>query len=363
MTAENSGTGGSGRRTKIAALWAGLTRPSVLALGIAGALNVATLVAVGFFVDRDFIARHGELFAANPVDYDAMVTQRIAALAERPPVAGAVVVLGSSITLAAILEPELNAALDSHGLADMQVAKLCTGRQSPLDALALVEQLPRQLRGVVVAGVTAESLTHSAATAVSIGGAARVGFRSDAYDQVLLEAGFPQPPRASLYAIDNAAFLSARFPRLVVNLLTGRRVRFHDSNYAGRSPSPEQFEVQGRLYDRMPPAYEANAQRNLRLIERLRLLTRERGLKLLLVAPPVNPAFSARYPAVARLRELHAARMEMARKGAGPTVLTAALADPVDGADFFDGIHLSNRSVAQAYADWLAGHIEEAIDG
>ena len=45
------------------------------------------------------------------------------------------------------------------------------------------------------------------------------------------------------------------------------------------------------------------------------------------------------------------------------TVLKAALADRVDGADFFDGIHLSNRRVAQAYADWLAGHIEEAIDG
>ncbi len=40
MTAENSGAGSSGRRTKIAALWAGLTRPSVLALGVAGAAKL-----------------------------------------------------------------------------------------------------------------------------------------------------------------------------------------------------------------------------------------------------------------------------------------------------------------------------------
>ena len=321
-------------------------------------VNALTMGSALLIVDRDFVARHGQLFAANRYDYDMLATTRLLRLAQSPPKDPLVVVVGNSITRAMFREVELESGLQAALARPISVQKLCTSKQSLLDMGGLLEQLPSDASGVVVVGLSPGMLTADLRRAQRDGGTSRYGFRSRMYDSVMQEMGIATSPRMGIYALDNAAFLSVRFPRLAISLLTGRRVQFVESGYYGAKPDSVAERAQGNLYSHLWREYAAHADDNLRILDRVRDLVAQRpGMQLLLMEAPTNPEFVNRFAPIAGIYAEHDRRMSAYARSSGLTYIRSAGAVPLTGDDFYDGIHLGKPATVSALTGWMSRQI------
>lgn len=337
----------------------GLLVPSAPVLSVALCLNALCLSVIALAVDGDFVVRHAELFAANRADFDVRATARVLSLERHDTARTQVIVLGNSSIGATFSEVELEQRLRASFRHGFDISALPTGKQSILEAGAMLEHVPHGARGVAVLGLTPGMMTLEPEQISSDGGVSRYGFRSELYDRTMRAAGIAVPPQAGHYAFDNAAFLSVRFPRLILNLLTGRRVVFTEGGFAGGQGRSIAIDMQARLIGELAPLYAGRAPESFALLGEVhRRLTERSQMRLVLLMPPVNHAFVARSPALRALYAEHdtAVRDYAARRGIA--LLIASDAVPVDPEDFADGIHLKDGAAVSRHTAWLAQHIE-----
>ncbi|MBT6146790.1 MAG: hypothetical protein HOH74_15230 [Gemmatimonadetes bacterium] len=285
------------------------------------------------------------LFASSARDYDLFASTRVLGLSETNQSGRRLLVLGGSTTRAAFLKRHLRQSLESAGFGDVEVVKLCTGRQKLWDTLAFVESVPKESTGVILVGVSPGLFAASNEDLRTSMSSSRLAFRSTIVSQLAVARGIsPIQRRTGIYALDNARFLWGRVKIMYNNLRSGQVPRIVDSWYVGRKPvGRRQYEIRAKAIESRMSRYQQNYLSNIAVLstiaERVRSHTQ---MELVFVDVPINPDFLAEY----RLQQLmleHETRIREFSLEHGIPYIVLREQISLAGDHFYDWAHLRNR--------------------
>lgn len=344
------------------AFWLGLTRPSRLALGGALVVAVAVWAACILLVGPDSVARR-RIHVSHDDDF-AEVAAVSLRLARPAPGSRWAVLIGSSATREAIVNPRaLERALPGRA----QVAPMLAAAMTPVEMLALAEALPAGLSGVAVLEVAERHLATSPQENRDVIRVPRLPLDSAAVARLADAHGLARP-RASVgnYFLDHAEFFLAR--PAAVGALFGRPAATYAWHQIDGMRPPTETDWR-RLVNRSkawltrPEAvYGANEDLYVSVVGMLR----DRGLDVVLVRAPRNPAFLERLDADPEVRAARTAMEErlaaLAARAGAPLwyVDTEAELDPQA---FKDYTHLFRPEGRQRFTSTLARKLADRLAG
>jgi hypothetical protein len=337
----------------------GAVRPNRPAALLVLSLNLVLFGTISLLITPR--AMRGSLpryLAQSPIDYDAFATGLAHRLTRPPRDRPVLVVVGGSATREGLDSDDIEEVLRGGFAVKAEVHNVATGRQPLTDSIGIVDRLPRTARGVVVLGVDPEMMTSSFRLYEESLGRPRLGFRSDRVEEIALRLGIETPPRLGIYALDNLPYLISRARYGVRHGLRGKPLRRRPHNYLGVPPLTEKkWRFRGSRVARRFGEYDRNVELNTGLLrDMVETVRRRPGMKLVLLAPPVNPRFVREFWPPG-LGERHGRILaDLARAPHVSFLRTSDLAE-LSADDFWDWCHLRDRVAIRRCGEGVAAQV------
>jgi hypothetical protein len=333
----------SARGDVLSAFFQGLTRPSLLSLGIA-ALVIVSIVAAGFcLITPDLMAGNAiGYFARSSRDDDAFVTSRVLALARSTDQRPLVAIIGASATRESFGSgDDLAKTIREVTGVDAEVEILATGRQGPLEHAAILDAIRSPRPTIVVIGVGPSRFTGSAAELAESQTKPRLGFRADVLNDEARRLGFPLFVPSGIYALDNMSFVIPRIPAFLLNTAFRGPQGQKEHRYTGKMPE-KQFDAQRNRIRQRLNHYEENFSMNKGIFDRIiaRNMVPKR-FAIILVEAPINPDFLDSEH-LNMFYEEHVSRMIDLATELGVPYWTLAMDVGIQSSDFYDWTHVNN---------------------
>jgi hypothetical protein len=346
------------------AFWRGLTLPSALALTVAIGILIILSGVILAGTERFVASPWGGYLAASRIDYETFVTRKLLELtpgaSERPLVA----LVGASVTRSSFgTEPDIEAEVERTTGVAAEALILCTGRQTMLEHVAVIERLIESGRPVeIVLGIGPSRFTNTPEVLNQVIQQPGLGVRSDWVNEEVLALGLPPNEPMGNYAIDNRHFLLARLQDLPRNLARGLLRGYTPTEiqtfWLGRHIEPEEYDWHSRQVMTRFADYDGAFSINLAILERLvERVKAAPQARLILVEHAINPAFLRDYLTPERYNA-HVARMHAWAEEKDVTYLTLAADAGLTEDDFYDWAHVSSP---EAYAR-LRGMLAASLD-
>jgi hypothetical protein len=311
-------------------------------------LSLATSVIASsiLLITPEFMAKKGDaLFAEHDYDYDLYSTVKALNLTTAPNYTPKFIILGGSTTRAALLESDITVHLLDSGLANFDIVKLCTQRQSLSQAYKLVDSIPMDTPGIVVLGVSPGMFTSTKAHWISSIDNPRLGIRSESLIHFInRETDFQLRGNSGIYALDNSRFLLGRWRTALSNWLSREPPKSRDSRYSGGETMPEKVFLRHSAKVReLLSHYDTNQADNFLLLrEIVGLINNRPQLSLILFEAPINPRFIDEYD-MRRLYDSYLEKMaHFTQQQNIPFIRSDELVE-FHPSQFYDWAHLSDR--------------------
>ncbi|PLW70598.1 hypothetical protein C0039_00240 [Pseudohalioglobus lutimaris] len=315
-----------------------------------GSLFLCCLLFLLLVTSRAMATFGDDFLTVSTDDYDLAATTRVLRLQHASALSRSLVILGASTTRSSLLESDLAVTLDSVGLDDVEVVKLCTSAQYLWHSFTMLNSLPMDLRGVVVLGIGppgfARELDQLEGSIVY-----RLGLRSLVADDFLRARNVALRRNwGNVYALNNFDFLFTRDRRsaAVKNLITGRSPQLVDNRHLNKPPiSVQKRRILGDQVVELLSDYQENYTENFQILEMIRREVDSReGLSLILYEAPVSPWFFKEYGQEALYESFDQAMASYAATH-GLLFLQADELASLQESHFSDWAHLSSPEVAK----------------
>ena len=288
--------GNSGNMQEIGrAFWAGLTRPSLLAvalcLGIVAGGVLAFVAAAPVLVRGDAY----RILLSGPDDAQTFVSHHVArGLPQDRP---SVVVLGTSL-MVACMDPwnDLDATLGAELARPVHVAELATSSQTSWEMAAILDATRPPEGSIAVIGLSygllgVPVLGPGASTLASMARNPKMAFTSPVFDAEIARAEIDPPRRTGVYALDNAAYFLARRKEVIRNILRGG-ISYADpldAPWYAIVGTPEAWEQEKADLPKLIERYNANVDTHFDALDRMIARESERGVRFVIALAPINP--------------------------------------------------------------------------
>jgi hypothetical protein len=334
---------------------AGATRPSRYAVITILLLNVSFISAFIVFVTPENMSSFLPSYLATSGSFDEHATGAAFRLEKEDSGRLLVVALGASAIREALDGEDLNAEFERRLARPVSVYGLATGSQSLYDSIAFAERIPSGSRGIVVLGMGPSRLTKPKSHLEEIIKAPRLGFRSDAVEEMARSSGIEVPGRTGLYPVDNIRFFAPRLTTLALRLV-GNNPQSRRAHLYLEHPAlgGKQWLKSSRGIAKRLERYEENARHNLELIDRLVAVVKARTrMEVVIVEHPLNPRFVREF-ATTEFVERHLQLVEAAARRLGIQHLDLNRLAGFGEPEFYDWCHLRNRAAIQRCATEVA---------
>jgi hypothetical protein len=211
-----------------AALWAGFTQPSAVALALVAVTFIATAACMIIFVTPARLAGPMGIYLPRAADdAEGFATRdalRGAHEVKQPNAPPRIYVPGNSIIAQAFGNDEaLKRNLKTRMGHEWDVMFLTTPIQGALDEATLLEYATRQRPGIVVLSISTDRLNSDVAHLLKYYRYGRLGFRSDLADRQVTEILKADPRRRTgFFLFDNRFFYLRNTDIMTLRLLTGQ---------------------------------------------------------------------------------------------------------------------------------------------
>ncbi len=326
---------------------------------VVGGFCLAALLFLGT-ADR-LIAVHPYL-AQDGMDDRPFVTMAVLKASLAATDAPKVIFLGASSMREAIARPVADTALAGiYGSGTRpEVIHLTAGGQTLWEMLAIIDALEPALHGSVVIGVNPTLFSYDPASLAESITTARMGFASPALDAEARAGGIEVPRRTGLYLWDQRSYflsrmLIARF-RIFEGPASAQAHRFD-----GREPVADSvFERAERIFTKYVGLYERNHDYHTELLGRIVKHVQAKGVRVVLVETPVNPAWLER-PIGKRWYQTHVTHMT---KTAGQWAVPYIHLDDsavLSKSDFYDITHIGSSRARVRYTQVLTRRLTDEL--
>jgi hypothetical protein len=254
------------------------------------ALALAQLVTLAAVVDPGFVAGlHPTTLMSDRLDYDAHATVAAQRLRRGSISPLDVIYTGNSAAVEALDDPAaMGADLSGRVSADVGFHFLATLGQTLWETVILVDELPAELRGLVIIGVSPVAVTMSRARLRVLLDAPRLALDSAAFRDEVARAGLEPPAHTGIYLLDHGRFFVAR--RLAVLRRPWGLLPLDTHHYTRTRPAWTREDWRIRAPE-IPEQVDLSRLAELTgLLGRMldRLLARE-GLRVVLLEAPQHP--------------------------------------------------------------------------
>lgn len=350
-----------------AELWRGLVGPSLAALLGAGLVSLATLGLCLRLITPELLL--SGFFVTFSGDDEASLTAAALSSEQTPVNRMELALMGSSASREALesvhgVELRVASSLDLEPR-DVTFRALTAGALTHVNAVALVDRLPKDFQGLIVLEISERNVSLSLREATDPIEGPRLPLDSELFDEAMVKLGVETPRRTGVLFLDHYRFFLAR-PGAIARLWRGPvEPAFHQIESFPAPTETEWVEIERRSTD-WTRDYPERAPINLELYRWLieHLLARP-GVGVALLQAPRNPDISARAyanseagPMWARFRR----DVEQLAARCGVPLWRIDEDLKLDGAMFRDGAHIDvaegrrlfTEELARRVADWCA---------
>lgn len=252
------------------------------------------ILSYSFWVTPELMIRLAPNLDSLSSDYSELLTKNILQLQNQTHPPPSVYIVGNS-TLKEGLDFDALKSILHTGANSVRVVDLLSGGQSLLDALAIVDNLPKNAQGIVVLG---HSMRSSIMTNLKIEIAktgANLGFRSNAVRDFLIGSGHVPSRQYGLYSLDSFGYAAPRLLKYYTHQLTSKISTNTNLVKSKHVMSPDELEIDEAYFmNEIEPIFKSyldQLELGRDVLIKIKSLVEERErLNLMLIETPLNPS-------------------------------------------------------------------------